>query len=81
MALLQYDPLMLDTAKVKQLRKALKLNQETAAELAGLTGRSQWNDIESGRRSNITLDTLGKVAGALKVEPAELLLKRKRGAK
>ncbi|HYE18858.1 MAG TPA: helix-turn-helix transcriptional regulator [Tepidisphaeraceae bacterium] len=68
--------LMLDLDKVKTLREALNLSQGDAADRAGLkAGRSQWNDIESGRRSNVTLETLGKIAAALEVDPAELLVK------
>lgn len=84
MTALDYPKVMLDCEKVRKLREALKLNQAEAAEAAGLaSGRQQWNDIESGRRANIQLDTLSKIAHALKVDPAELLkpAKRRRGAK
>lgn len=75
MTLTDYPALMLDCEKMKQLREALGLNQSEAARQAELAaGRSQWNDIESGRRSNITLETLGKIAAALGVNPSELLL-------
>jgi transcriptional regulator with XRE-family HTH domain len=70
---------MLDCSKIKKLREALGLSQEEAATAAGLkAGRTQWNDIESGRRSNVKLDTLGKLATALGVDPAELLKTPKR---
>jgi transcriptional regulator with XRE-family HTH domain len=74
-----YAEVMLDCSKIRKLREGLGLNQEQAATAAGLkAGRSQWNDIESGRRSNVTLETLGKLATALGVDPAELLKTPKR---
>lgn len=72
---------MLDFEKIRILRKKLGLNQEDAAKLAGLGSKGRWADIETGERANVRLDTLGKIATALKVEPAELLLKKKRGGK
>jgi DNA-binding XRE family transcriptional regulator len=69
-----YAAEMLDCAKMKKLRKGCGLNQAQAAERAGLSaGRSQWNDIESGRRANVTLETLGKIAKALGVKAKDLL--------
>jgi transcriptional regulator with XRE-family HTH domain len=64
---------MLNHEKMKGLRKKLKLTQAQAAEKAGLAGRQQWNDIESGRRSTVTLTTLEKIATALGVKPKDLL--------
>jgi DNA-binding XRE family transcriptional regulator len=74
---------MLDCPKIKRLREELRLSQEQAGEAAGFkAGRSHWNDIESGRRANVTLETLGKLAKALGVDPAELLkTPKRRGAK
>lgn len=82
MTVLDYAGRMLDCGKVRRLRESLGLNQVQAAALAGLkAGRQQWNDIESGRRANIQLDTLGRIAEALKVDPSELLKPRKRSKK
>jgi transcriptional regulator with XRE-family HTH domain len=64
---------MLDFEKMKTLREKLKLSQQQAADLAGLTGRQQWNDIESGRRATITLATLDKIAAALGCKAKDLL--------
>lgn len=55
---------MLDTQKMEARRKSLRLSQEEAAARAGLAGRQAWNNIASGRKSNVTLDTLNKIAGA-----------------
>ena len=63
----------LDNAKIRALREERGLSQEEAAKLAGLGGRQQWNDVESGRRPNVTLDTLNKVAKALGVKARDLL--------
>jgi transcriptional regulator with XRE-family HTH domain len=82
MTVLDYAIRMLDCGKVRKIREALGLTQVEAANLAGLkSGRQQWNDIESGRRANIQLDTLGRIAAALKVDPAELLKPARRGKK
>jgi transcriptional regulator with XRE-family HTH domain len=72
---------MLDTTKIKKFRTDAKLTQEAAAEKAGIGSRQQWNDIESGRKANIGMDTLGKIATALGVDAADLLVKAKKTAK
>jgi transcriptional regulator with XRE-family HTH domain len=63
----------LDTNEIRRRRVALKLSQADAAELAGFTGAQVWSDIENGRRKNITLETLEKIAGALGVKAKDLL--------
>jgi DNA-binding Xre family transcriptional regulator len=63
----------LDTDKMRELRLARKLTQAQASEAAGLRGAARWNDIESGRRTNITLETLDAIAKALKVKARDLL--------
>lgn len=72
---------MLNCDRIRELRDAAGWTQEDAAKTAGFSNAQQWHLIESGRRANITLETLGKIAAALKVAPAELLkpAKRKRG--
>src|SRR4051794_33722156 len=52
----------LDTYKVKAARLAAGLTQEEAAKRAGLGERQKWYDIESGRRHNLTLETLDRIA-------------------
>ena len=64
---------MVDFLKIKRLREAKELSQEAAAKLAGIPSRQRWNDIESGRKPNITIDTLDKIARALGVKAADLL--------
>lgn len=64
---------LLDTAKVKAAREGRGLSQAEAATLAGLSGRSRWSEIESGRLSNVTLETLEKIAKALGVKAKDLL--------
>ena len=63
----------LDTDKIRKLRRALKLTQAEAAERAGLTGLQTWSDIENGRRANLTIETLERIAKALGVRAADLL--------
>lgn len=55
------------------MRTAAKLTQAEAAERAGLTGKQVWSDLEQGRRSNITLETLERIAAALGVKAKDLL--------
>ena len=64
---------MLDYEKIKARREKLGLTQEQAAEKAGLGNRQRWNDIESGRRPSVNLDTLEKIAAALGVKAKDLL--------
>jgi transcriptional regulator with XRE-family HTH domain len=64
---------MLDLRKMKSLREAAGLTLEQASKAAGFTNAQQWHLIESGRRSNITMDTLGKIAKALGVKSKDLL--------
>jgi transcriptional regulator with XRE-family HTH domain len=52
------------------IREAKNLTQEQLAELTGL-GQGYLSKIEKGM-ANPTLDTIGKIATALQVEPAEL---------
>jgi transcriptional regulator with XRE-family HTH domain len=64
---------MIDTDKVRRLREKLKLTQAQAAEAAGLGGRQGWCDLEAGRRDNIELDTLRRIAETLGVRAKDLL--------
>ena len=68
---------MLDIAKIKSRRNKLGLTQEIAADQCGWK-RANWNDIERGRRINISLDTLDAIAAVLQCDPASLLLKPKK---
>ena len=69
---------LLDTAKMRSLRLARGLSQQDAAARAGIRGgKTRWADIETGRRVNVTLETLGRIAAALECEPSELLAKPK----
>lgn len=63
---------MLDIEKIKSRRERVKLSQSQAAEAAGIS-RQRWNDIESGRKTNIELETLDAIAKALECKPKDLL--------
>jgi transcriptional regulator with XRE-family HTH domain len=66
--------LHLDTKKIRQLRNALDLTMEQAAEAAGFTsGRQYWYQLESGRQTDVPISTLGRIAKALKCKPEDLL--------
>lgn len=67
---------MLDIAKMEERRRALGLSQEEAAVRAGLAGRQAWNNIVSGRKANVTLDTLNRIAHALEFDPRDLIKTR-----
>nr|MBA2632940.1 helix-turn-helix transcriptional regulator [Chloroflexota bacterium] len=66
-------PGVLDIEKVRELRLKRGLSQAEAAAAAGLAGRQRWYEIESGTKSNITIDTLNRVAAALGVKARDLL--------
>ena len=64
----------LDREKMRERRKALGLNQTDAAKRAGFAvGASWWSDVESGRKANVTLDTLAKIAAALECDARDLI--------
>lgn len=63
----------LDRAKLRELRESRGLTMEQAAKLAGMPNRQRWYDVESGRKPNITLDTLDRIAAALGVKARDLL--------
>ena len=63
----------LDHAKIRRLRVKLKLTQAQAAERANLPGLQVWSDIERGRRPNLTIATLDRIAAALGVKAKDLL--------
>ena len=56
---------------LRRLRHAAKLSQEELADRADVN-RGYVSDIENGRY-NATIEVLAKLAGALDVEPADLL--------
>lgn len=62
----------LDTEKIKRLRQKREWTQAQAAKAVGI-GVARWNDIESGRRANVTLETLDRIAAALGVRAKDLL--------
>ena len=59
-------------ARIRELREARGLSQETFAERAGLKYK-HYQAVEAGRKPNIQLPTLVKIAKALELEPWELL--------
>ena len=64
----------LDREKMKSLRETAGMNQVDAAGAAGIPGgASAWSDIENGRRANVTLDTLSKIAKALGCDARDLI--------
>jgi transcriptional regulator with XRE-family HTH domain len=63
----------LDCDKIRKLREKLGLSQEDAAVAAGMRNRQFWSNLETGRRTNVKIDTLERVAKVLHVRPGELL--------
>lgn len=62
-----------DYQKIKLLRTQCGLTQTAAANKAGLRSRQHWQNIESGKRSTITVQTLERIAKALGVDARDLL--------
>lgn len=59
-------------ARLKEVRKALKMSQEKFAERAGLKYK-HYQSVEAGRKLNISFETLEKLAKATGLEIWELL--------
>lgn len=57
---------------IRQKRKELNLSQDKLSKLAGVAYNTVVK-IESGENSNPTIETLRKIAGALKVGVDELI--------
>lgn len=63
---------MLQSTKIKQLREKKELSQEKLARLADVSNNTIVN-IESGKQTNPTIETVSKIAKALDVAIEELL--------
>lgn len=63
---------MLQSTKIKQLREKKGLSQEKLARLADVSNNTIVN-IESGKQTNPTIETVSKIAKALDVTIEELL--------
>lgn len=63
---------MIQSTKIKQLREKKGLSQEKLARLANVSNNTMVN-IESGKQTNPTIETVSKIAKALDVEIEELL--------
>ncbi len=59
-------------ARIKQLRETKGLTQEAFAEKAGI-GYKYYQSVEAGRRRDIRISTVEKLAHALDLEPWQLL--------
>jgi transcriptional regulator with XRE-family HTH domain len=72
-ALLDCPPMQVfDHKRMRQLREAAGLTQAQAAKRAGIL-QSRWSNIESGDRTNVTVETMGRVAAALGCNAQDLL--------
>lgn len=65
---------MLQSTKIRQLRENKGLSQEKLARLADVSNNTIVN-IESGKQTNPTIETVSKIAKALDVTIEELLSK------
>lgn len=68
-----HTPDMAITLRVRELREALRLNQGQLAEKAGIT-RATVNRLENAKVSSIDLGVLEKLANALGVNAAAIIL-------
>ena len=66
---------MIDRQQVKTRRLKMSLSLADAARAAGwgTSGRTRWHDIEVGRRSVLTTETLDAIAKALKCSAKSIL--------
>jgi transcriptional regulator with XRE-family HTH domain len=66
---------MLSPLKIKSRRDKLKLTLAEAATAIGWGpgGRGHWHDLESGKRNNLTSDTIKAIAKALGCKVKDLL--------
>lgn len=67
---------LFDYARMKELRESAGLTQLQAAKRAKMSV-SRWSDIESGSRTNVTVETMGRIAKAIGCESHNLLTKPK----
>lgn len=65
---------MIQSTKIKQLREKKGLSQEKLARIADVSNNTIVN-IESGKQTNPTIETVSKIAKALGVDIEELLKK------
>jgi DNA-binding XRE family transcriptional regulator len=65
---------MIQSTKIKQLREKKGLSQEKLARNADVSNNTIVN-LESGKQTNPTIETVSKIAKALDVAIEELLLK------
>jgi transcriptional regulator with XRE-family HTH domain len=63
-----------DLQKIEKLRRKAGLTQGEIAARIGLTAQ-RWNNIVKGRAENISVKTLDRIALALGVESADLLIR------
>jgi transcriptional regulator with XRE-family HTH domain len=67
-----------NTSRIRELREKRGLTQQEAAEKSGLKTKQAWNNIEKGRQTNMTVETLEKVAKGLGVKVSALLVDEKK---
>ena len=71
---------MINAQEIRKRRAARKLTMEQAARRAGWTTengvghRQKWNDIESGRKRDVTADTLLAISKALRCSMIVLMI-------
>lgn len=65
----------LDIEKMKELRERLGISQSEAARRSGMPAQQAWHRIESGTHTNISIETLERIAAALGVDARDLLTK------
>ncbi len=63
--------------RLLEQRQAAGLSQEQLAEMAGMA-QADISRIETGKTSAISLDVLDRLCKALRCEPGELLVRRRK---
>lgn len=64
---------IIDHTAIRDARLKKKISQAEAAKFAGLAGAGKWSEIETGKKKNVTTDTLERIARALGVKAKDLL--------
>ena len=72
-ALLDCPPMQVFNHKrMRELRESAGLTQAQASKRAAMP-QSRWSDVESGARTNVTVETMGRIARALGCNAQDLL--------
>ena len=64
---------MVDFERIRKLRERAGLSKSRMAQKAGFATTQQWHAIEVGRRPDLRISTIDRIAAALGVKARDLL--------